>query len=36
MLEKRDFIGIELNPDYIKIAEARIKNVIRQETLKGI
>ena len=29
----RDFIGIELDPDYFKIAENRIKKAVRQDEL---
>jgi len=33
VLENFDFIGIELDPEYIKIAEARIKHYTQYETL---
>ena len=35
LLNGRDYIGIELNPEYIKIAEDRIKDEVPQ-TLKGM
>ena len=30
----RSFIGIELNPEYVKIAEKRIENCLEQEKNK--
>jgi DNA modification methylase len=35
LLNGRDYIGTELNPEYIKIAEDRIKDEVPQ-TLKGM
>lgn len=31
VITKRDFIGIEIDPDYIKIAKARVKHVIQNQ-----
>jgi DNA modification methylase len=28
---KRDFIGFELNPDYVAIANERVQNIISQQ-----
>ena len=31
----RSFIGIELDPDYMKIAEARIENSTTESSIEG-